>query len=195
MSRSQRERVQGQGRSPGDAVDSLGALYARHRDEVLTFVKGKVGSGPPDPEDIVQQTFANFAARDDRKTIDRPIAFLVRSAHNLITDYFRAAAHRRYVSVDDGDLDQVIEDRDELSPEIVVLGRERLGCVTAALERLPRRRRRFVLLSRIEGLSYTEIARQNGVSISTSRPDRSVRSLSRRPIPWSAFSVPRSTCP
>ena len=149
------------------APKPLAQIYADYQDELFVFVRGKVGSGPPDPDDIVQQAFANYAARDDRASILNPIAFLVRTAGNLIHDHFRRSATRLNVSADGAALDEMIDTRDELSPEIVVLGRERFSIVMATLGSLPNRQRRFLLLNRIQGMSYTAIAKAEGVSVST----------------------------
>ena len=146
---------------------SLAQIYTNHREELYQFVRGKVGSGPPDPEDIVQQAFANYAARDNPTSIENPGGFLVRTAHNLISDYFRRSATRLNITMDEARLEAALTDHDEISPEIVVLGRERFQCVMKALQALPRRQRRFLLLNRLNGLSYTAIAKANGVSVST----------------------------
>lgn len=146
---------------------ALSTIYARHQGELLSFVRGKVGNGPPDPDDIVQQAFANYAARDDRTSIRSPIAFLIRTAGNLIHDHFRRSATRLNVSANGSEFDELLSAHDELSPEVVVLGRQRFSIVMAAMRALPRRQRRFLLRNRIEGLSYTAIAKANGVSVST----------------------------
>ena len=153
----------------GRNARSLAGIYEAHAGEVLTFVRSKVGDGPPDPDDIVHQAFANFAARDEDLRIGNPAAFLIQSARNLIFDHYKRAATRLHIDVEDHILEDVIGTHDEISPEIVVLGRERLDCVMAALKRLPPRQARFVLLARVEGLSYTEIARTENTSISTAR--------------------------
>ena len=154
---------------PVDGQTRLAAVFSESYRDVFAFVRGRVGAGPPDPDDIVQQAFANFAAMDDRSGVNNPTAFLVRTAGNLITDHARKSATRLNVSVNNDELDFIVGDRDEISPEIVVLGRERLALVVAALERLPRRQRRFVLLNRLEGKSIADIALHNGVSQSTAR--------------------------
>lgn len=152
-----------------EARQGLVAAYDSHAAAVLAFVRRKVGDGPPEPEDIVQQAFANFAARTDAATVRNPLAFLIKSARNLIFDHFKKASTRLSVTVDESFFDGAGENHDELSPEIVLLGRERLDCVMTTLRDLPERRTRFLLLARVEGLSYTDIARQHAVSISTVR--------------------------
>ncbi|WP_158085585.1 RNA polymerase sigma factor [Henriciella aquimarina] len=150
---------------------SLQGVFEESYREIFAFVRGKVGAGPPDPDDIVQQAFAKYAALADRSAIGNPTAFLIRTAGNLIKDHARKSSTRFNVSVNGAELDFVASNHDDLSPEIVLLGRERFQCVVAALKELPRRRRRFVLLNRLEGMSYVEIARMSGTSESTVRKE------------------------
>lgn len=144
-------------------------LFDTYRTELLRFAAKKVGDGPPEPADLVQQAFANFAKYEERGQVERPRAFLYRTIQNLITDHHRNVANMSTISLGETNLDEVREDVDELSPEIVLLDRERFSEVLVAVKSLPQRQRRFLLLNRLEGMSYTEIARRNGVSISTAR--------------------------
>ena len=143
---------------------SLAQLYARHAPALLGIIKSKVGAGPPDPDDIAQQAFANYAALPDPASVRNPASFLTRSALNLINDHFRMVRRRRTEPADHDTLEHLLLDHDEISPEVVILGRERFDRVVEALKTLPRRRRRFLLLNRLEGLGFAEIARRNGVS-------------------------------
>ena len=157
---------------PSDETPRQGTLqdlYRHHWRELVAFIRQQVGAGPPEPEDVAQQSFTNFAALEAPEQVDNPRAFLYRTAANLITDYHRSAAHRRQHVAETLNLEKNAQTHDELSPEIVLLDRERFGRVIQAVRALPRRQRRFLLLHRVEGLSYTQIARRNGVSISTVR--------------------------
>lgn len=148
---------------------SIPALFVRYRAELTAFARRRVGDGPPEPDDLIQQAFANFAGVEDPASVKNPRAFLYRTVANLIADY-RKSGHRVHnFDVDDAELEELFQDHDQISPEIVLLDRERFFRVEAAIRALPRRQRRFLLLSRLEGMSYTEIARRNGVSISTAR--------------------------
>ncbi|WP_133162316.1 RNA polymerase sigma factor [Hyphococcus luteus] len=148
---------------------SVRALFVRYRAELMTFARRRVGKGPPEPEDLLQQAFANFAGVEDPASVKNPRAFLYRTIANLITDYRKSSHHNQKLDVDDAELEDLFQHHDEISPEIVLLDRERFFRVEAAIRALPRRQRRFLLLSRLEGMSLTEIARRNGVSISTAR--------------------------
>lgn len=147
----------------------LRELYQRYRADLVRFARRKVGGGPPDPDDIAQQAFANYAGLQDPSAVKNPRAFLYRTAANLITDFRRSAQHRLNANVGEAELDEILPDHDEISPEIVILDRERFHRVVLAIQSLPRRQARFLLLSRLEGLSNTEIARRCGVSVTTAR--------------------------
>lgn len=69
----------------------------------------------------------------------------------------------------------------------VALARERLELVERALQLLPDAQREAVLLSRVAGLSYEEIARQKGVAEST------IRALAARGLTRIAFEVDRKS--
>lgn len=148
---------------------SLGELFRLYAPEIVAFVRNRVGEGPPDADDIAQQSFAKFAGLGAKKRseIENPRAFLYRTATNLITDHFRSAAARTNVQIGDQDIDVLIEERDEITPEVVVLARERYDVVMEAVANLPRRQRRFFILRRVKGWSIRKIAKENGVGVGT----------------------------
>ena len=51
-----------------------------------------------------------------------------------------------------------------LGPEREVEGKQRLGIISRALWGMPKKRRQLLMMSRFDGLSYAEIARQVGLS-------------------------------
>ena len=147
----------------------LRALYQNYREELVAFVRKKVGAGPPEPEDVTQQAFANFAALETPQIIENPRAFLYRTANNILVNYQKREAHGRKVMTASREQEEIFGARDDLSPEIVLLEKERLHLVLRTLKAMPKRRRWFLLLHRMEGLSYAEIGRRVGVSDSTVR--------------------------
>lgn len=150
--------------SGGGHVESLYRLYWG---ELCKYINRRYGSGPPDPEDVVQQAFENYAALADPSVVENPRAFLYRTAANLVADHYRSAAFRKNVSTGDVDLDEVIGAHDDITPEAFLIDRRRYERVMETIAGLPRRQRRFLVLNRMQGMTYTEIARRNGVSIST----------------------------
>ena len=160
---------------PGDGVSdttfhgktppggSLKALYERHWGELCQYISKAFGAGPPDPEDVAQTAFMKYASLDRPADILNPRAFLYAAARNTVADYHRRAATRRRHA---GELRRTAEDDDRcaLSPERVLLGKERFAILQGVLQRMPRRRRAMLLLNRFDGVSLTEIARRFGIS-------------------------------
>ena len=154
--------VTGEDRARDDSwVDRL---YRDHFREILGFVMQKVGNGPPDPEDMAQQAFIQIAKHKAPETIKNKRAYLYRSAANAIISFRRREAVERRFAQHDLGVQKIFGEGDGLSPERVLLDREQIELVVSAIERLPRRRRRLLLLNRVEGLSYAALARRYGIS-------------------------------
>ena len=117
-----------------DPNQSIRALYEAHADEISSFLKARFGGGPPDPQDIVQQTFANFLGKANGAAIRNPRAFLYRIAINLTIQQRRAAQRRRKLLPEyartHGDA------TDELHPERVLLAKEQVRALEDALNQL-----------------------------------------------------------
>lgn len=54
----------------------LAELYRRHLSELTRYIARTFGAGPPDPEDVVQEAFAQFAALENPQAVENPRAFL-----------------------------------------------------------------------------------------------------------------------
>lgn len=144
----------------------LEGLYARHRKELHDYARRLVGSKPPEPEDVVQATFAQFAALAAPADVANPRAFLFRTAHNLVMDA------RRRMSREHRGLDAEtvrLQDSADLSPEDVLLPRDELVRLEAALGRLKPKQRTALLMHRVDELSFAEIGRRMGLSPSGAR--------------------------
>jgi RNA polymerase sigma-70 factor (ECF subfamily) len=95
--------------------------------------------------------------------LDNPRAFLYKSCINLAIDMKRRNRVRQgYAeSLSSG---EGPEEATSLGPERLAESSERLGIVSRALWNMPGKRRKLLLMSRFDGLSYAEIARQVGLS-------------------------------
>lgn len=138
----------------------MDVLYARHWGELCHYIKKHFGRGPPDPEDVAQDAFVRFAAIENREAIDNPRAYLFRTAHNaLVDEHRRLALHRGNPADTDARAAS-----DDLTPERVLVGQERLQTLARSLRGMPAARRRSFLLNRLQGLSCAAIARMTGYS-------------------------------
>ena len=149
----------------GDTQQSqqLSHLYRRHWSRLCNYVRAQFGNGPPDPEDVAQQVFEKFADLKNAELVRSPKAFLNRMAHNVVISEKRRQATRRQ-HVESTQQENLNAESYDLSPERVFIAEEQFSMVEQAIAQMPEKRRRILLLNRVHGLSYAEIARQLGVS-------------------------------
>lgn len=140
---------------------SIDVLYARYWTELCHYIRRQFGVGPPDPEDVAQETFIKFASLENRHTIDNPRAYLYRTAHNVLIDERRRLTLRNKIT---GDIEEALNVSDDRTPERVLVGKERLDVLTRTLLAMSDARRRSFLLNRLHGLSAAAIARMTGYS-------------------------------
>ena len=143
--------------------DTIESLYARHADNLRGYLRKLVGAGPPDPDDVVQAAFEKLANVKNPGQIKSPHAFLWRTAQNIVSSEFRSASVRERHA---GNVTDVFysEKSDSLDPERVLLATKELSAVMSAVESMPPARRTVLLMSRVEGLSLTEISERLGIS-------------------------------
>lgn len=145
----------------GEINGFLQETYLLHRDELCRYILKQFGRNILEPEDVIQATFAKLAALDEPGLIENPRAFLYKMAYNVAVDMQRRAQVRdKHIGNDAG----YLEAMDEASPERVLDGQERLSLVSKALWGMPKKRRRMLIMSRFENLSYAEISRRTGLS-------------------------------
>ena len=146
--------------------DSNGTLASLHRDhwgDLCRYLMATFGQGPPEPEDIAQRAFARVAAHGDFRSIRNPKAFLWRIAQNIAVSEKRSQAVRRRQPQDIGG-GSLPSPGDAVTPERVLVAKEQMAAIVATLDAMPAKRRRMLVLNRIEGLSFAEIARRTGLS-------------------------------
>lgn len=144
----------------------LARVYRDHRAELANFVRRKFGEGPPEPEDVVQAAFMKLAAFDAPETIANPRAFLYRTAKNIAIDARRRLARRAAWAEGEGRVEAAEHEESVFTPERVVIGRQEFAVLENAVRALPAKHRRFLLMNRVDGLTFAEIARREKVSAS-----------------------------
>jgi RNA polymerase sigma factor (sigma-70 family) len=142
----------------------LEALCARYSPPLLTYFRKRVRSHD-EAEDLVQELFCRFASKSDDFTMDNPEAYIFQTAANLLRDRARRAKVRTLAVQEIGhDTQNRVE---EISPERVLEGRQRVEQLRNALYELPERTRVIFLLHRFEEFKYSEIAARLGISTSS----------------------------
>ena len=120
------------------------------------------GRSEQDADDLVQEAWVRLACYERETTVDQPEAFLMRAALNLSIDAHRAQVHRGEQVL----LEDVVLVDASPGVEAILLGRERAARLGVCLGRLNPRTRAIFLSHRIDGMSYPQIAQQQGLSVS-----------------------------
>ena len=146
-------------------------LVLAHETFVYRVVIRIVGN-EQDAWDVAQEAF--LRAYQSLGQFDGRSAFstwLYRIAHNVAIDMLRKRKNGRELPLEglnDSDEGPAVQHEDPgPSPEEQALQRERRGKIREALCDLPEDYRLMVILRDLEGLSYLEIARQEGLAVGT----------------------------
>lgn len=118
-------------------------------------------------EDLAHDAYLRVAKAVCERPVTHLQAFLYQTARNLALDHIRRERLRgTFMSAaPDGTTDAIAAPQP--SQETAVMDAQNLNQVEDALATLPDRARRALMLSRLEGLTYPEIARRLGVSENT----------------------------
>jgi RNA polymerase sigma factor (sigma-70 family) len=148
--------------------DHVRDLFDLHWQDLCNYLRSKYDEGTFEIEDVAQAAFTKLAAVEDPGEIRNPKAFLFATARNIAIDEFRKAkirlAHKQEVLQSPHE-----EIFDDFSPENVLLERQRLELMNAAIQKLPKIQRMVLLLHRLDKLSYSQIASKFGLSETTVR--------------------------
>ena len=150
--------------------DGLQAILLTNRATLLRFVAAR-GAGD-EAEDVLQELWIKVSAAPTGP-IANPLSYLFRAAENLMRDRHRA--HRQAIlrdaAWDESHSASLPGISDAPAGERVLIAREELGRIEAALAALGDRARDVFRLHRIEGLAQRDIATRLGVSLSTVESD------------------------
>ena len=135
----------------------------RYRAPLLQFFQRRMPPGA-DREDLVQEVFLRLARRDDLAGVENIDGYLFHAAANVLTDWRRKQVTHR-AAAHDG-LPETLEDVG-FSAERVLIGKETVRSLIAALGGLPERTRAVFMLYHFQGLSHADIGRRLGIAIRT----------------------------
>ena len=138
-------------------------LYATCFEQLVAFLRGRFGSGPPSPEDLAQTAFERLLTARELRDNASPKAFLWRTASNLAISSLRKSGveQRNQPQIATLFLD---EEGCRLTPDRVIAAKEQLNTVYEVLLQMSDARREAFLLVRVDGLGHGEAAQRLGVS-------------------------------
>lgn len=127
----------------------------------------RLGS-PELARDVLHETYLRLQTMNEVGPVRSPKAYLFRIALNIANDRRRAESRRLTVNEVDRLLD-VPDDRPDAAR--VIEDRSEVNLLRRAIAELPERRRRALMLSRIDDLPNREIAKRLGVTVRTVEMD------------------------
>lgn len=142
--------------------DYVRDIYLQHREELCRHIVKKCGVKFSEAEDIVHSAFTRFVGLESPGSIENPRAFLYTTSYNIAIDLQRHNQVQQKYS--QAVVNNDAEITESLGPEREVESKQRLGIISRALWGMPKKRRQLLMMSRFDGLSYAEIARQVGLS-------------------------------
>lgn len=146
----------------------LEAIFMANRPALSRYLRVRL-RGDGDGEDILQELWLKLAGID-ASLIAEPLAYLYRTAENLVLDRRRSAQRRtaREQEWTKGHIDgSIAAPRDaQPSAERELVARDQLRRVDAVLDALPERTAFAFRAVRIDGVPQKQLAAQMGISVS-----------------------------
>jgi RNA polymerase sigma factor (sigma-70 family) len=129
-----------------------------------------------DIDDLAQEVYERFIRRSRRIKIDDPRGFLFGIAFIVLKEYWRKESNRPTVSVDHAS--EAIAESPESLAAAAAGSKDLRTDLTHQFGKMPEAYRTVLVLLMEEQLSYKEVARQMGISVST------VKVYRRKGLAW-----------
>jgi len=115
-----------------------------------------------DIADLRQEVYMRVYEAAQKQIPEQTRAFVLTTARNMVIDRVR---QERVIPIEMvNDLETLGVASDQAGPDRILLGRDALRRLQAALDRLPRRMREAVVFRKLDGLSHSEIAARMGIA-------------------------------
>jgi len=152
-------------------AEELGVWMAQYGPALRRFFRRRVGQA--ETEDMVQDVFLAMSARQGGP-VDNVEGYLFRIAANLINKRLGREAGRAAIEA-------MLESPEGFSPERILMSKQEAAQVLAAIKALPPRTREAFIFHRFEEMTYPEIARRLGISVSAVKQliARAIRQVSQ----------------
>lgn len=146
---------------------TLEEVFMIHRQTLVLTIARMVGCRHT-AEDLAHEAYMRVSTASTARPILNFQTFLFQTARNLAIDHLRREQVRRRFMTDEAEPDALLSiPSSQPSPETSTIDGQRLALFDGALSQLPMRARRILLLHKVHGLGYPDIAQQLGVSEST----------------------------
>ena len=144
----------------------ISTLCREHGASLVRFLARRLKS-LEDAEDIAQAALLRIQQLDEGVSVDNPKAYLFQVANNLAIDTMRRNdILQRYLQTES--LRQQSQNAEAaLSPERILAAQQQLTRIQQTIDKLPLKCRQAFLLHRKSGMSYSDIAKEMGVSVSS----------------------------
>lgn len=139
------------------------AALCRYHDELLRYMRTRLDDHAA-AADLVQEACARIMRYRDRLEGEALRSMLYRIVNNLLVDHWRRAQARNlkeHVPIEDEPLAAP-----DPSPEDALAEEQRLAALKKAIQSLPPKRRRVLIMARLQGKPHAEVARECGISVS-----------------------------
>lgn len=147
---------------PAEAgAEELRAWFVEHGPALRRYFHRR--AGPEEAEDLVHEVFLRLRARAVTTAVENVERYLFRIANNVLAT--RATRGMRGWTWRET-LREGIEPPDEASPERILVARQELARVIAAVRKMPLRARQAFILHRFEEMTYSAIAKRMSISVS-----------------------------
>ncbi len=136
-------------------------------EQVIRKIAGKYFRQAEDIEDMVQETFLKSFSAEIKQEIHNPKAYLFQVAKNVCLSNIKKKYNKTTNSVEDFGGLEVYKDEGLVSAEDQLDSRRKLFVLSQALASLTPEYRRVIIMRKIDGLKFRQIALRLDVSVST----------------------------
>jgi RNA polymerase sigma factor (sigma-70 family) len=141
---------------------SIKDIVQRHHNALMSFLRQRLRVAE-NAADVAQETYIRMLQYEGSREIQSPSSLLFKIAINVANDLGRSEQVRRVnyqCRIDEMELES-----DRPTPERELAAEQELNNLRSVIERLPTKCRRVFLLSRVQCMTYPQIAQHCGISV------------------------------
>ena len=152
------------GTGKGKALSGVSRAFVENHSSIKSFL-GRLLTRREDIEDIAQEAYLRAYVAEQSREIDRPEAYLYRSARNLALTKLTQKSRQMTDLIDDLEPVGVLDGDTPL--EDLLAAEESLGLHCEAVAHLPEKCKQVYILRKVYGLTHKEIAERMSLSVSS----------------------------